>query len=88
MATEMFPGEFSALPLDISRTWDPPHLKSNPTLCIKSRLMSGARDMAMIASGIPFFDGGMKSPQSNLREMFGRKNENMLVATLERGCWL
>lgn len=45
--------------------------------------------MAMNVLGDYFLCWGDEiTPQSNLREMFGRKNESMLIVTLKRGCWL
>lgn len=87
MTMEMlsFPGEFSAIPLNSSGTWHPTHFKRNPKLFIKNQLMLEARDMAMNMSGITSYDRGMRSPQSNLREMFAGKNESMLRVTLKRG---
>lgn len=42
--------------------------------------------MAMNMSGITSYDGGMRSPQSNLREMFGGENEIMLKGLTTLSC--
>lgn len=88
MAMEMlgFPGEFSAIPMNISGTWHPAHFRSNPKLHMENQLMLGARDMAMNVSGVTFCGGIMRSHQSNLREMFGRKNESILMVAPKGGC--
>ena len=62
--------------------------KATPSCVSKTSWCQGPGIWLWMCWGLLPVLGGWNHPQSNLREMFGRKNESMLIVTLKRGCWL